>query len=83
MTFSRRLKRFFNRQNIYLVDENNFNELIRKHLGKDQIIICEICHKNMSLQEVEGWYFDNAENFHFFCNDRNCFAVFEGGVHGN
>lgn len=70
--FSRRIRRFFHRQNVFLVDDKQFQTYSKKWFGKSETIKCDVCDKKLTMEEVQGWYFDGKGIVHFFCSDQNC-----------
>ncbi len=68
--YSNKLRMFLNRQNIFLVNETSL--LINETLTNNPGSKCFFCNREITIDNLEGWFFDNTNSIHFFCNDPVC-----------
>jgi len=71
-TISRRLNMFLTRENITLVTDEDFYNIINNEMKNGKQILCSICGKELSENEVMGWFVGESNKINYFCNNSNC-----------
>lgn len=69
---SLRLHLFFKRQKVVLISESHILNFIESNRIETNLIVCNSCGAKLTVDQIEGLYFDNDGKVLFFCNNLSC-----------